>query len=115
MTLTVAVDDKNDLFIGADGSLALFSGLPAVTQNCEHAAKTQRGEMIYAVDEGLPNFETIWNGSPNRLQFEAFMREALEGVQDVIEVSELVSVVVGDELQYRADISTTYGTGTVNG
>jgi len=115
MTLTVAVDDTNDLFIGADGSLSLRSDLLAVLQNCEHAAKTMRGEMIYAVDEGLPNFDTVWSGSPNRLQFEAFLRSALEEVEGVIEVQDLTSEQVADVLTYRAVISTIYGIGSING
>lgn len=114
MTLVVAVDQRNDIFIGADGSLALRSGLLAVLQACEHAAKTQRGEMIYSVDEGLPNFATIWNGAPRRVQFEAAMRQTLLSVPDVVEVVALSSEVVGDMLAYRATIKTIYGTGAIN-
>lgn len=115
MTLTVSVDLSNDIFIGPDGSLALRSGLLAVMQACEHAAKTLLGEMVFAVDEGLPNFETIWNGSPQRGQFEAHLRRALLAVPDVTEVSELNTVVSNNELSYSATIKTTYGPGNLNG
>lgn len=115
MTRVLAVDENNDLYIGSDGSLAMSVDLLAVMQACAQAAKTQRGEMIYAVDEGLPNFATTWNGSPQRIQFEAFMRQALSAVVDVVEVTELTSEVVDNVLRYRATIKTIYGTGAVNG
>lgn len=114
MTLVVAVDSNNDIFVGPDGSLATAAGLLAVLQACEHAAKTQAGEMVYAVDQGLPNFATIWNGSPQRSQFEAFLRRALLAVPDVLEVRELNTEVSGGVLSYRAVIKTIYGTGAVN-
>lgn len=115
MTTTLAVNENNDLFIGVEGSLALRTGLPGVMQAAEHAAKTQLGEMIYAVDEGLPNFATVWNGSPNTAQFEAFLRRALMSVEGVVEVSQLTITLAGQVLQYRATIKTIYGTGVLNG
>lgn len=115
MTAVLAVDSNNDLFIGPDGSLALRSGLLAVLQACEHAAKTQLGEMVYAVDQGLPNFATIWNGSPQRAQFEAYLRRALLAVPDVVEVAELSTEAAANVLSYRATIKTVYGIGGING
>lgn len=115
MTITLAVDSLNDLFIGGDGALAMVSDLEATLQACEHAAKTQLAEMIYAVDAGVPNFATVWNGSPNRSQFEAFMRRTLLAVQNVTEVSELSTSVANHVLSYRAVIKTIFGTGVING
>jgi hypothetical protein len=71
--------------------------------------------MVYAVDEGLPNFVTIWNGAPQRVQFEASLRKALLAVADVVEVVELNSEVANNVLSYRAVIRTIYGTGEING
>jgi len=115
MTITLAVDDLNDLFIGGDGALAVVSELEATLQACEHAAKTQLSEMIYAVDAGIPNFATVWNGSPNKSQFEAYLRRTLLAVENVTEVPELSTVIANHVLSYRAVIKTIFGTGVING
>lgn len=115
MTFTLATDENNDLFVGQDAALATRSGLLAVLQTCEHAAKTQLAEMIYAVEDGIPNFTIAWNGAPNLAQYEAYMRRALLAVVDVLEISEFVIVAAGDVLSYRATIQTTYGVGVLNG
>lgn len=115
MTTVLAVDENNDLFIDAEGALALVSDLPAVMQAAAHAAKTQLGEMIYAVDDGVPNFDTIWNGSPNTTQFEAFLRRVLMSVEGVTEITELTTAVADHVLSYQATIKTIYGIGVING
>lgn len=113
MTRTLAVDSSNDIFIGPDGSLAVSTARTAVLHLCAQAAKAQFGEMIYAVDEGMPNFDVVWNGSPNVGQFEAYLRRTLLAVADVISVDAVTIEAQGASLIYTADITTIYGSGTV--
>lgn len=115
MTRTLSSDSNNDLYIGADGSLAVASGLSAVLQVCAQVAKTQLGEMVYAVDQGLPNFAAVWNGAPNLGQFESYLRRNLEAVPDVVRVDSVTIDAEGDALVYQATIVTTYGPGAING
>lgn len=115
MTLSLSVDVNNDIFIGPSGALQLVSDLTALLQACEQAAKTQLGEMVYAVDDGVPNFATIWNGSPNTTQFQAFLRRVLMRVEGVIEITELTTASAGGVLTYRATIKTVFGIGVING
>ena len=115
MTRTLAVDDNNDIFVGADGNIAQATGLQAVLFACEHAAKAQLGEMIYAVDEGMPNFQVVWNGSPNLRQFEASLRATLLAVPDVTGIASVEIDASGAALVYQATIQTIYGTGVING
>lgn len=115
MTRVLAVNAKNDLFIGADGSLATAAGLDAVMQACQQAAQTQLGEMIYSTEEGVPNFDAVWNGSPKVAQFEAFLRRTLLAVPDVTGIVSLDTLVAANRLSYRVEIQTIYGTGTING
>ena len=115
MTLTIAVDANNDLYIGPSGSLALVSGLSAVTQAAQQAAQTQLAEMIYAVDQGLPNFEAVWNGAPNIAQFEAYLRRAITGVAGVSGLQGLTTAISGNRLSYQVTIQTIYGPGVLNG
>lgn len=115
MTTTLAADGNNDLFVGPGGSLAVASGINAVLQVCANAAKTLRGEMIYAVDQGIPYFTVVWNGTPNRVQFEAFLRRALLAVAGVEDVVALTSRVSGGVLSYDVTVKTSFGIGSFNG
>lgn len=115
MTRTLSVDTNNDIFIGPSGSLDVAVGLQAVLHCCAQAAQTQLGEMILAVDQGVPNFETIWQGVPNVAQFEAYLRRAIESVPDVLAVDEVTIDASGGALTYVATIRTIYGIGAING
>lgn len=115
MTQTFAVDANNDLFIGSDDRLGVASGLQAVLQNCEHAAKTILNEMVLAQGEGLPYFEAVWNGKPNLPVFEAAFRARVGAVQDVTGIVALTTRINGEVLNYSATIRTVYGTGEING
>ena len=111
----IAADENNDLYIGPDGSLALATGLEAVMQAAQQAAQTQLGEMMYAVDGGVPNFQSIWNGAANVSQFEAYLRRTLLAVDHVTGISDLTITVGGHKLSYTATIETDYGPGALNG
>jgi len=115
MTRTIAVDSNNDIFVGPDGSLAIATARDAVLHCCAQAAKTQLGEMIYAVDQGLPNFEAVWNGAPNTGLFEAYLRRTLQDVPDVTGVDSVTIDATGGALTYVATIKTIYGPGAING
>lgn len=115
MTKVFTVDENNDLVIASDGKLGISSGLEAVMQACEHAAYAQLTEMVLAVDQGVPNFQTIWNGSPNVTQFEAALRRQIMAVADVVEVVSVVITVANNVLSYTATIRTIYGQDDING
>lgn len=111
----IAADSNNDLYIGPDGSLAMATGIEAVMQAAQQAAQTQLGEMMYAVDEGLPNFASVWNGAANIAQFEAYLRRTLLAVDHVTGIADLTISVEGNKLSYTATIETDYGRGVLNG
>jgi hypothetical protein len=115
MTRVIAVDSNNDLYIGPDGSLAMATALDAVMQAAQQAAQTQFAEMIYAVDQGIPNFAAVWNGAANVSQFEAALRRTLLAVEHVTGISDLSTEVSGNKLSYVATIETDYGPGVLNG
>lgn len=115
MTQTLAVNDFNDIYIGRDGNLVIAYDLDAVLQACSQVAKSLLGEMVLAIDQGIPYFQTVWVGVPNLQQFESALRRAFLGVTGVVEVVSLVTSLTGDVLQYTAEIRTIYGSGVVNG
>lgn len=111
----IAVDSKNDLYIGHDGSLAIATAKQAVLQAAQQAAQTQLGEMMYAVDQGVPNFAAVWNGAANVSQFEAYLRRTLLAVDHVTGIRDLTISVGGNKLSYVATLETDYGPGVLNG
>jgi hypothetical protein len=112
---TLAVDGNNDLYIGPSGALASASDLQAVLQVVQQAAQTQLGEMIYAVDQGIPNFTAVWGGAANLAQFEAYLRRAILAVDHVVGISDLTISVAANKLSYAITIQTDFGPGALNG
>lgn len=112
---TFAADQNNDLYIGADGSLAIVTNLQAVLQAAQQAAQTSLGEMIYATDQGMPFFSTAWSGAPNVAQYEAALRRTLLAVPDVVGIQAVDITTAGNRLSYVVTIETTYGVGVLNG
>jgi len=109
-----AVNQSNDIF-AVNGRLQLRSGLQRVLQNCEHAVKAQRGEMIYAQQRGVNTFDSVWSGSPNLLSFEASARTAINRVSGVLSVDSFETNASGGVLSYAATIRTNFGIGSING
>ncbi len=115
MPTTIGVDENNDLYLGKDGNFVVLTGLPAILQLCKQASLVQLGEMIYRTNEGLPNFEALWNGSPNLKQYESALRITLLKVPGVKSVKNLVITKTKNILSYSVEILTEEGTGVVNG
>lgn len=114
MTQTFTTDSNNDIFIGSNGNLSISSGIEGVLQACQTAAKAQLGEMILAIQSGVPNFQTIWESTRNVAQFEAYLLRTLLSVDGVRGVKELTTAVNNGILSYSAVIVTIYGTGELN-
>lgn len=112
---TLAVDAKNDLYIGRDGALAVATDLEAVMQAAQQAAQTQLGEMQYAIDEGIPNFSAVWGGAANIAQFEAYLRRTLLAVEGVRRIVALTTSTAENRLSYAVTLETDFGQGAING
>lgn len=114
MTTTFGTDSNNDLYLGDDGNLVVLTGLAAIIAACETASKAQLGEMVLATALGIPNFQTIWVGTPNISLWENSLRATLEAVPGVLQVSNLTVRVQDNILSYVATISTEFGEGQLN-
>lgn len=115
MTTTFGVNSDNDLYLDASGNIAILTGIDAVVQCCETASKAQLGEMVLETGLGLPNFQSIWIGTPNYSLWQSYLVTALN---NVIGVSEVVSVsyqVGSGSLNYTATIASQYGLAEVTG
>ena len=114
MARVFSVNSRNDIFASEGGRLAISTNLQAVLQHCEHAAKAQANEMVLALDRGVNTFQSVWDGSINVLQFEAFVRRQLLRVNGVVSIDEFDARAVSNTIQYTATIRTIYGTGVVS-
>lgn len=116
MTTTFATDNKNnDLFLGNDGNLVVLHGLPAVEAACATATKLQLGEAVLATGLGIPNFQTVWVGTPNLPLFTSRLRAAINGVIGVTGIASLELSTPNNTLSYVATITSEFGGTTING
>lgn len=111
---TFATTATNDLLVSGR-SLVLSSDIEAVLLVCRHCAQAILGEMMFAKNQGMPYFETVWVGAPTTAPFEAAFRSRILQVDGVSGIEELTTAQVGDTMRYTATIITIYGTGTLNG
>lgn len=112
MTTTVAEDANRDMFLGADGNVAFLSAAPCIAQLTKSRIEAQRGEMIYAMDQGMPTRATAWD-TFNPKQFEAAARSIILATPDVTNIESFDMTKQEDVLNYSATIKTIYGTVTV--
>lgn len=113
---SLSVNNQNDLYLDASGNLAISEGLAACMENCAQAVRALLSEMVLAMDEGTPFFQTIWaGGRPYIPAFEVSVRERILGVPGVTGVRSLSSELRGSTLHYTATVSTIYGVGVSNG
>lgn len=115
MTQTLGINSNNDIYLKTNGKIALLSGVQAVMAACQTAAQAQLGEMVLSVNNGIPNFQAVWNGKPNIAMFEAYFRKAVLAVAGVVSIESIETTVNNNILSYTATIKTEYGLGTLNG
>ena len=116
---TFAVNSDNDLYIDAQGNLAIVYDLQAVLQACKQAALTLLGEMVLQTNQGIPYQTAIWVGVPNIPAFEGALRSswlAIQGVTGVVSLvtsigpyTSLGTTVPITALSYSATIDTIFG------
>ena len=115
MTQSLAINARNDLFIGDDGSLALVTGVYAVELACKTIVRTMLGELQFEQDQVTPNFTEVWVGGPRLAQFEAYFRQMVGSRQDVTGIPSFEMSVADGVLAYTAVIETIYGELSING
>lgn len=118
MVATFGTNEQNDIYLNSEGNLAVLTGLQAVIGACETISKSQLGEMVLTDTQGIPNFQTVWVGSPNYSLYQSFLRSALLGVPGVVDVRSISLFADGNTLKYTAQISTDFGDaeiGNING
>lgn len=71
--------------------------------------------MQYAIDRGIPYYQTLWTGSPNVLAFEAAARDAISSLKGVTGIDSFAARLQDNVLTYSVTINTIYGATVING
>ena len=112
---SLASTQKNDLLINPDGRLSVVSGVPAVEVVARSHMQTRRGEMIHAIQDGIPFDPVAWAGTPNIPQFEAAARQRLRAIPGVREIVSFDARMDGDALHYTTTLLTDFGEVAISG
>lgn len=115
MVQTFGTNTNNDIFLGLDGNIVVLSGITAVAAACATACKGQLGEMVLQQGLGLPNFATIWVGTPDYAIWQSYLETTLLKVDGVTKVNSITLAVQNNVLSFVAEIETIYGSTTING
>lgn len=105
----------DDIYLDSRGNISLSYDIEAVLQACAQAAQTVLGEILFNVNQGIPFFQTIWNGVPQVQQYTAALRVAFLNVPNVVEVVSLMTTQINNDFQYTAVIRTIFGSGGISG
>lgn len=111
---SIAVNSKNDIYRGSTGNLAMVTDLDAVSQDAEHAMKTQFQEVTLDLTVGVKTKATIWD----KYQPQAFAASGRKNIALVPNVTSVTSFTVArlnGVASYVAKIASTYGPLTIAG
>lgn len=110
---SLTLDNNHDIYLNEFGDLAVCDELTECLQNCKTAMLAQHGEMIYSADKGIQYRNLIWdNYYP--AQFEAAARETISSITGVEKIEQFTFSRSGGVFNYRADIVTQWGRGTIS-
>jgi len=107
--LTLGVNTNNDLNLNDTGNMTTKTGIESVLQNCQTAVQMTLNEAIFKQGEGVPAFQTIWNGNPNFQQAESSLRDIILKVDGVVNINYFTYSVNQNIFSYNVEIQTIYG------
>ncbi len=112
---TIATDKNNDLFIDAGGSIAIVSDIDALANISKNAVLTNRGELTYNVQFGIPYMNTIFADVANTDIFQASIIQTLESLDGVERISSFAFEINNGIYSYQVEETTEFGTVVLNG
>lgn len=115
MTVVIAINQGNDVYMDTTNNIAMATGIIAVEQAAQTASLAQLGEMILFTLSGMPSFQSIWVGTPNMGLYQAALVAAIQNIFGVVSVTSIEISTKGDVMSYTAEIETIYGSTVING
>ncbi len=108
---TMSVNDDHDIYLDAEGNLAIAVDLEGLRQKVTSVLRTIRGEWILDVNYGVPYMEEIFiKGVTEGLAKNVYDR-AILGVSEVVDIPESTGVIDNKERKfyYSANVRSIYG------
>ena len=113
--MTLATNENNDIYQNELGNIETSNDITAVLTTAKSAVQTVLGEMIYKKSDGVPYFETLWNGSPNFQQIESSIRTSVLRVSGVNNINSYDYTSKDNIFSYNIEIETDFGAETLEG
>lgn len=112
----LSADSNNDLFLGADGQIAISSGREAYSQCAAALFRTIRGEHYLDVGLGVPHV-SMMSGASSGSEWRAAMRDAALSLPFVKSIRKFESKYVASTktMEYSMTMETDIGSVTVAG
>lgn len=108
--LTFAYDDNtSDLMLDRNGNLLMATGRQALSYITQNAIRTVRGELIFAVDQGVPYFTTIFASPPNLPMWEFYVKDTALSVPGVLAVTSFRHEIKNNAVNYEMVMETEDG------
>jgi hypothetical protein len=108
-TLTLQVDENNDIAIPDGRNLVLISGSEACAQNLKQKSLMRLGEDQYNTADGVDYMGTIFTPQPDYDAARATISQNLLRCPDTLSIGSLTITIDGANFDYEADVHTIYG------
>lgn len=112
---TILTDENNDIYL-VGGHIAMAEDKPAVAQIVNNVLRTQRGELSYNTERGIPYLETVLGDNPDVDLWSSYMISALNSISYIDKIISFVPQVDNstNTLTFISRLSTIYGDITIN-
>lgn len=111
----IQTDENNDIYL-VGGHIAMAQDKQAVAQIVDNVLRTQRGELSYDIERGIPYLETVLGDNPDVDLWLSYMLGALNSISYINKVISFVPQVDNqtNTLTFFSRLSTIYGDITIN-
>lgn len=112
---TILTDENNDIYLSSH-NIAMGEDKQAVAQIVNNVLRTQRGELAYDTERGIPYLETVLGDNPDVDLWSSYMLRALNGIEYINKIISFVPQVDNQTniLTFVSRLSTIYGDITIN-
>ena len=112
---TIAINKENDIYLDANGNLAIKTDLEALGDILINKSETNKGELLFNQPKGIDFFNTIFSNPAYPSLFQNQLLNQLENTQSVIQINDFTAKTAKDVYSYTANIQSEYGELTLNG
>lgn len=117
MVKTIQTDECNDIFIDANGNLAIATGNTAVAQGIRQALHFWRGQWFINQTEGVPYLDRVFTQPVTAGFASTVIAGAIRNVDGVISVDSVQASIdpLTRKLSYNAKVTTNFGEEEISG